>query len=312
MKNGSIVREKSFKNSRSTAGIASVMATIPHIKFKSIFGLGEDCIRKDQCTTVDVFLTSSSLFLRRYQKAVQESNRKKIYRRRNHADIECRCKCDSTGAPSEANPDTPDHISESGKNQENFKNALANSSKPCYFTGNGLRTPDSTAAVVPSNGTTPDFFMQAFYLGLRGCLRTGETVDSCSNPASLLFCRRTAEKKYLKNVRLINRRRNHANIECRCDSTRKQTRSGTIPCPSHLVVFFLHRPAQDQDKSFRGDHSRRTSHRRQRSSLPLHRLASGRSEAPSGNQSHTHAGLQHDQAVIRKYGRKTSAPVYYV
>lgn len=189
MKNGSIVREKSFKNSRSTAGIASVMATIPHIKFKSIFGLGEDCIRKDQCTTVDVFLTSSSLFLRRYQKAVQESNRKKIYRRRNHADIECRCKC---------------------------------------------------------------------------------------------------------------------------DSTRKQTRSGTIPCPSHLVVFFLHRPAQDQDKSFRGDHSRRTSHRRQRSSLPLHRLASGRSEAPSGNQSHTHAGLQHDQAVIRKYGRKTSAPVYYV
>lgn len=70
----------------------------------------------------------------------------------------------------------------------------------CYLTGIGLRTPDSQAAVVPSNGTTPNSFMQAFYFGLRGCLRTGETCDSCSNPASLLFCPRTAEKNYIKFV----------------------------------------------------------------------------------------------------------------
>lgn len=91
------------------------------------------------------------------------------------------------------------------KIRKNFQSALDRSAKPCYFTKNGLETPDSQAAVVPSNGTTPDFFMQAFYLGLRGCLRTGETCDSCFNPASPLFCRRTAEKN---NSNLIIGRQN--------------------------------------------------------------------------------------------------------
>lgn len=81
-----------------------------------------------------------------------------------------------------------------------FRSPLEIGRSQCYLTGIGLRTPDSQAAVVPSNGTTPNSFMQAFYFGLRGCLRTGETCDSCSNPASLLFCPRTAEKNYIKFV----------------------------------------------------------------------------------------------------------------
>lgn len=70
-----IVTAKSFKNSDCNSGRCFRHGDNSPFLLKSYIGLGEGCTRKDQRTTVTVFLTSSSPFLRLLKNSVEKKSK---------------------------------------------------------------------------------------------------------------------------------------------------------------------------------------------------------------------------------------------
>lgn len=93
------------------------------------------------------------------------------------------------------------------KIRKNFQSALDRSAKPCYFTRNGLETPNTRKRqpLSVTGGAIPEHFLRKSLLGLQGRSNPGTTYGVCFNPASLLFCPETAEKN---NSNLTVRRQN--------------------------------------------------------------------------------------------------------
>ena len=93
------------------------------------------------------------------------------------------------------------------KIRKNFQSALDRSAKPCYFTRNGLETPNTRKRqpLSVTGGAIPEYFLRKSLLGLQGRSNPGTTYGVCFNPASLLFCPETAEKN---NSNLTVRRQN--------------------------------------------------------------------------------------------------------